>query len=308
VDLDPDKEAIVTIGSKEGLAHLAMATVDRGDAVLVPNPAYPLFDYIARLTHTESRHYRLEEERGWSIDFENLEGQIDSRTKAILIISPNNPTGWVASEEEWKRVGMMAKKYDLAVIHDEVFSEFVFDVGARFPSPKNEGGEPPLQFTLNGISKMFALPSLKLGWIAVSGESKKVAWAMDQLETISDTFLSTHTPIQQALPLLFKEGKQFCEQYKKEVTARRDLAIKILKQSDKIRFVEPRGGFYLMAEVETDLSEEQFVIELMQKTGVFVHPGYFFDYEKESRIVISFLVERERLQKGLTKLVEFLSL
>ncbi|MBI1910282.1 MAG: pyridoxal phosphate-dependent aminotransferase [Deltaproteobacteria bacterium] len=325
--VEPD-HILLTPGTSESFFYLFSLLAKPGENILTPNPAYPLFDHIAELARIELRHYPLVEEKGWGIDLEKLSSQIDSQTRAIVLISPNNPTGAVVTAEEFEAIAMIARRENLAIISDEVFGEFIFcnenypRVGAGFPRPDAETA--PLLFTLNGISKMFALPALKLGWIAVTGDKKKVTVAVDRLETMADTFLSTHTPIQEALPRLFQEGRNFVKQYRQEVEARRNLAVKILRQSDKIRFVEPQGGFYLMAEVSDRppspslakegvkgevwhfRTEEDFIINLMKETGVFVHPGYFFDYEKGVHFVISFLAEQKVLKQGLARVVEFI--
>lgn len=299
--LTPDN-IILTSGTSESFFYLFSLLTQPGDNILAPNPAYPLFDHIASLAHISLKSYSLNEEDHWKIDFDSLIRQIDKRTKALVVISPNNPTGWVASQEEWAWLYQIADEYDLALIHDEVFSEFVYQ-----PVTGGSGSVLcGLKFKLNGLSKMFALPQMKLGWITVAGDSKKVESAVDRLETIADTFLSTHSAIQMAVPMIFQEGRVFQMEYKKEVAVRRNLALNILRQSDKIGFVEPQGGFYAMVKIETGGSEEEFVIDLMRKKGVFVHPGYFFDYEKGTHCVISFLLNRKDLEAGLTRLVEFL--
>ena len=304
--VDPEN-IIITGGTSESFFYLFSLLARPGDNILTPNPAYPLFDHIAALAGIELRHYSLSEESRWSIDFEDLRGKANERTRAVVIISPNNPTGAVAAPEEIQEVVDWANQKQIALICDEVFSEFYFGEG-RFPRPIVVA-KPNLCFTLNGISKMFALPALKLGWIAVTGEKSLVASAVDRLETTADTFLSCHIPIQEALPELFVKGQNFLKSYREEVGRRRELAIKILRQSPEIGFVEPVGGFYLMGEIRKNIpmSEEDFVIRLMQEKNVFVHPGYFYDYEKGIHLVVSFLVREKDLEKGLLSLLDFIS-
>jgi aspartate/methionine/tyrosine aminotransferase len=167
---------------------------------------------------------------------------------------------------------------------------------------------PKLCFTLNGISKMFALPALKLSWIAVSGEAARVAAAVDRLETIADTFLSSHIPIQEALPGLFAEGKAFQRGYHAEVARRRGIALELLRDISGLQFHEPQGGFYLTAAVDPSIAtdEEAFVIGLLEAEGVFVHPGYFYDEESGVHLVLSFLTGESELRAGLTGLKRFI--
>lgn len=298
---------LLTSGTSESFFYVFSLLASPGDNILTPNPSYPLFDYIAALARVQLRHYPLREERGWEVDLAELARRIDERTRAIVVISPNNPTGSVVSAEQISEIVRLANRHDLAIISDEVYSEFIYDLPA-FPRV-NTVGQPRLLFTLNGISKMFALPALKLGWIVVSGAEAQVARAVDALETMTDTFLTVHMPIQLALPRLFREGGAFLAQYRAEVRRRRDLTLQLLSRSDRLRFIRPQGGFHLMAavELEGDLDEEAFVIALMREAGVFVHPGYFYDYEAGIHIALSFLTHPTTLSVGLERIIQFLA-
>ena len=307
--VDPE-HLILTAGTSESFFSVFSLLARRGDNILTPNPAYPLFDTIAELAGVELRQYRLREEQGWQIDRDDLQRKTDEKTALIVLISPNNPTGAVATAEEIAAVVDWANQKSIPLLCDEVFSEFYFGTGkfpsGRFPRPIAVA-RPNLCFTLNGISKRFALPGLKLGWIAVTGLPDRVEPAVDRLETIADTFLSTHTPIQQALPRLFTEGEPFVQSYRAEVARRRTMAVELLEKIPKLRIVSPAGGFFLMAEVlKRDQSEEEFVIALMQETGVFVHPGYFYDYEHGIHFVLSFLTEPTKLRHGIETIGRFL--
>ncbi|OGQ45179.1 MAG: hypothetical protein A3H42_02360 [Deltaproteobacteria bacterium RIFCSPLOWO2_02_FULL_46_8] len=299
------EEILFTAGTSESFFYLFSYLCEAGDNILAPNPAYPLFDDIAHLAKIELRHYPLDEKNRWEIDFDALEQHIDSKTKAIVLISPNNPTGAVASAKAIQNLARIAHHYNLAVISDEVFSEFYFSKEI-FPRAQTVA-DFPLLFTLNGLSKMFALPALKLGWIAVSGAKKRVEQALDALETMADTFLSVHTPIQKALPSIFEQGKDFKARYVQEVTSRRNLCLSFLKDANPIHFHPPQGGFYLTAKIELreNMDEEDFVIRLLEETEVLVHPGYFYDYEEGIHIVFSYLAEPEILSKALPLLVQF---
>lgn len=290
VEVDPEN-ILLTSGTSESFFYLFSLLTQPGDNILTPNPAYPLFDHIADMAGIGLRHYSLREDKDWSVDIEEIRSKTDDRTKAVILVSPNNPTGSVISEEQVQEIVEWTNQKNIALICDEVFSEFYFGEGS-FPRPIAIA-KPRLCFTLNGISKMFALPALKLSWIVVTGEKSLIDPAVDRLETTADTFLSGHIPIQEALPHLFGEGWEFVQSYKNEVRRRRDLAVDLLRKNPDVAFVPPLGGFYLMAKVTKDLSvsEEDFVIHLMKEKGIFVHPGYFYDYEKGIHLVISFLME-----------------
>ncbi len=295
---------LMTSGSSESFFHLFRLLTAPGDNILAPQPGYPLFDEIARMARIELKSYPLIEDRAWSIDLDELSRRADARTRAIVLISPHNPTGAVATAEEIAGVVAFANRRDLPLICDEVFSEFFFREGI-YPRPMKVAS-PRLCFTLNGISKMFALPQMKLGWIAVTGQQGLVEPAVDRLETATDTFLAAHTPIQQGLPALFSEGAGFVAGYRREVARRRSIALEMLSGCRSLRIVPPAGGFYLMAGATgvTGIGEEEFVIRLMEEQGVFVHPGYFYDYERGIHLVISFLVEETALRSGLKRITK----
>jgi aspartate/methionine/tyrosine aminotransferase len=304
--IDPEN-ILLTSGTSESFFYLFSLLTQPGDNIFTPVPSYPLFDHIAQFAHVDLRHYPLVERKNWGVDLEKLRGLVDGKTKAIILVSPHNPTGSVISKPEIKSIVEFANERGLGVISDEVFSEFYF--GERGFPRTIQISTPDLAFTLNGISKMFALPGLKLSWIVVTGDSAKVSSAVDQLETMTDTFLSCHFPIQEGLPDLFQEGKEFLKSYGREVEARKNLAMEILGSCSAVRVIPPQGGFYLMGEIQKDLGmgEEDFVISLMKEEGVFVHPGYFYDYEKGIHFVISFLTQRENLHEGLERLVKFVA-
>lgn len=305
VAVDP-KKILLTSGTSESFSYLFSLLARPGDNILAPKPGYPLFDHLALIAHVELRNYPLREETGWTIDFEALQRLSDDRTRALILISPHNPTGRVFSAEEIQTLVVWTNRRGLPLICDEVFSEFVFE-GKKFPRPMAIA-KPKLCFTLNGISKMLALPALKLGWIVVTGEGSRVSEAVDALETTADTFLSVHTPVQMALPRLLSESQSFLTFYRDEVARRRRLALEILGRSRHFRSVPPEGGFYLIVRVEKelDLSEEEMVIQLMEKESIFVHPGYFYDTEEGIHLVISFLTRENELRRGLEALVRFL--
>jgi aspartate/methionine/tyrosine aminotransferase len=295
---------ILTSGTSESFLHLFTLLGRPGDHFLTPSPAYPLFDHIARAARVELRPYPLHEERNWALNVSELASRVDDRTRGIVLISPNNPTGAVLTGEEISEVVELANRKGIPLLCDEVFSEFYFGEGEF---PRVMAAKPRLAFTLNGISKMFALPALKLGWIAVSGEKHQVEEAVDRLETQADTFLTCHTPIQEALPEIFAQGEFFLREYRATVATRRKLALEELAKITGIHAAPPRGGFYLTARVEgvQGFSEEQWVIALLRERGVFVHPGFYYDYESGIHFILSFLTREDDLRTGIRALGEF---
>src|SRR5581483_1751921 len=192
-----------------------------GDEILSPRPTYPLFDAIASLAGVRMADYRLREGSRWEIDFEHLESRITERTRAIVLISPHNPTGAVAGEAELARLAEVAARRQLPIISDEVFSPFLF---RRERLPRPAATAAPLVLTLNGFSKMLALPGMKIGWIAFSGEAPLVRKALAAAETISDTFLPVNETAQFAVPALLEGAKEFRSEYRSAVQERARLA------------------------------------------------------------------------------------
>lgn len=298
---------ILTSGTSESFFYLFRLLAREGQNFLVPRPSYPLFEHLAELARVKLKFYNLDEKQNWAIDFESLKQAVDKNSQAVLLISPHNPTGAVASVGEISQLAQICREKNLPLLCDEVFSDFYFENG---PYPRAAALEDfPVIFTLNGISKRFALPMMKLGWIGVGGSSSKAEGFLDELETYADTFLSSHAPIQVALPHLLKDCEDFVENYQREVKKRLYLALKLLKEIPGIRFIEPKGGFYLTFKVldSKGLEEEAWVLKLLQETNVLVHPGYFFDYEDGVHGVMSFLKKEKDLERGIERLRIFLS-
>src|SRR5215467_9435130 len=238
LDISAD-HVLLTPGTSISYWYCFKLLAENGDEILCPQPSYPLFDYIARLAGLYMRHYRLDEGRDWAIDLEHLESQITAGTRAIILISPHNPTGMVADEEQLKGLADIATRHGLPIISDEVFSEFLYEMDS-FPRIAATGA--PLVFTLNGFSKMFALPGIKIGWMAITGEDSLVKKSIAALDLISDTFLPVNEIAQFAVPDLFVHGKDFLEHYKQWISQCRTAAVDGLAG---LSFVKPRGGFYV---------------------------------------------------------------
>ena len=265
----PADHIVVTPGTSVSYWYCFKLFAEPGDEILCPQPSYPLFDYIAQLCGVELKYYRLSESRGWAIDFEHLESQISSTTRAIVLISPHNPTGMVADSQQLVELAEIARRHSLPIISDEVFSEFLFGIG-EFPRAARTNA--PLVFTLNGFSKLFALPGMKIGWMAISGDPSLVRKALSALELISDTFLPVNEIAQFAVPGIFHRGQDFLKHYVHWIETCRSQAVEGLKG---VSFVPPRGGFYITIPIGSD--EEGAAASLLEDEGILVHPGYFYD-------------------------------
>ncbi|HTY61271.1 MAG TPA: pyridoxal phosphate-dependent aminotransferase [Acidobacteriota bacterium] len=295
---DADR-VLITPGTSFSYWYCFKLLADEGDEILCPCPSYPLFDYIALLSGVRLVPYRLGEARQWAIDIDRMEACISTRTRALVLISPHNPTGHVASSEEIAALADVARRHELAIISDEVFSEFLLCAG-RLPRPAQT--DAPLIFTLNGFSKMFALPGLKFGWMAVSGDPDKVREALRTLELISDTFLPVNEIIQAAAPEIFKSGKIVAADFGRRIHDCWLLAEDALGRGRSFDYVRPEGGFYVTLRLEN--SDEERAAELILKENhLLLHPGYFYDMDPH-HLILSFVQAPEIIREAFPRLVK----
>lgn len=281
---------VCTCGTSESFFYLCALLCAPGDTLLVPTPSYPLYNEIAQIAHVELATYPLTLVNGrWAVDCDALAAAITLRTKAIVIVSPHNPTGMVCDAATLAQIAKIAQKNNLAVICDEVFADFLHDPQAKFP--RLAALAPDVRcFTLNGISKMLALPNLKLAWIAMSGAAAQVTADIDRLSFIADTFLPVHEPIQRAFPALFAHSENFRREFQTTVRARTNAWIELLSRQQNIVVPTPAGGWYLAMHLTNGPEDEDFLIQtFMREHGLFFHPGYFYDFPDAPWLIVSTL-------------------
>lgn len=291
--LSPD-DIFVTASTSEAYSLLFALLADPGDNMLAPAVSYPLFEYLADIHHVTLRPYALDELRNWRIDPTSLHLQADERTRAVLVVSPHNPTGMVVQAAQ-----PMLSRLGLPVICDEVFAEFPYRA-AGVPPFGTLHPELPV-FHLNGISKMFALPDLKLGWIALSGSAR--TRYSEQLELLNDTFLSANMLTQTMLPDLFTHAAPFVVSMRTHIHNNLDAALSRLATCACLRTVAPDGGYYLFPEVLGWHGDEEDLVIALLDHGVLVHPGFFYGYERGVHLMLSCLTEPQRLTEGLDRLI-----
>lgn len=289
--LAPD-DVFITASTSEAYSLLFGLLTEPGDNVLGPEVTYPLFEFLAELHHIELRPYALQEDRGWQIDEASVLAQADERTRAVLVVSPHNPTGMIVAQAI-----PALSTLGVPLIADEVFAPFTY----RAPHTPPLGAlHPELPvFHLNGISKMFALPDLKLGWIALNPAARQFA---DRLELLNDTFLGANALTQHLLPTLFAQGGAFVAEMHQHLRRNLDLALARLGVVDTITVQPPDGGYYLFPEVHGWHDEEELVLHCLRH-GVLVHPGYFYGYERGAHLMLSCLTARPQLEAGLERLI-----
>ena len=298
LEISPER-IVLTPGTSFSYWYLFRLLANPGDEILCPRPSYPLFDTIAASVGATLMPYPLWEASRWTIDCGAIEDAVTPKTKAIVLISPHNPTGAVATTAELRNIAELARRHRLPIIADEVFSPFIF-AGGSLPRIAQENA--PLVFTLNGFSKMLALPGIKVGWIAVSGEEKLANAAMKQLDMLSDTFLPVNEAAQAAVPALLAGSRRFLPTYVKTIRDRAFLAIDALRKSSAISFAPPEGGFFLTMRLPEGISEEETAIRLLAQHHLLTHPGYFYDF-KGDHLVISTVSKPSVFKTALQRLV-----
>jgi alanine-synthesizing transaminase len=288
----PPERIVLTASTSEAYSLLFKLLCDPGDAVLAPRPSYPLVEHLAELDGVSVERYSLEFHGRWSIDVHGLQERLstpgDARIRAIIVISPNNPTGSVVQSAELGALTALAREHDVALISDEVFADY----SIAGPTPGSAlAQDDALTFGLGGLSKSVGLPQVKLGWIGVGGPARLVAEAMERLETICDTYLSVSTPVQVATPLLLTTGAVVRAQIQKRIRDNFRRLLEIAAPHPSCSVLPVEAGWYAVIQVPAITSEEALVLELLEGSGILVHPGYFFDFEREAFLVISLLPE-----------------
>jgi len=298
--ISADRVAL-TSSTSEAYGLLFKLLCDAGDAVLVPQPSYPLFEHLTQLESVTPIPYSLEYHGAWRIDVDSIVSAATDRVRAILIVSPNNPTGSFLHRDDLDAVSSLAAARGWAIIGDEVFADFPLD-----PSPAATNvlaGADVLTFSLGGLSKSAGLPQLKLGWIGVGGPSARIDEAMAAFEIIADTYLSVSTPVQTAAADLIEQGAGIRAQILARV--RRNLeSLRTLASAHPSAAVLPvEGGWSAVVQVPQLRTEEALVLELLEKDHVLVHPGYFFDFEREAFVIVSLLVETDSFDRAVARVL-----
>ena len=275
---------VMTASTSEAYSWLFKLLCDPGDEVLVPRPSYPLFDYLAALESVNVRHYGLFYDHGWFIDFHTIERAINERTRAIVLVNPNNPTGHFLRRHELEQL----TAFGLPVISDEVFRDYQLNAASDSVLTL-QGCADILVFALNGLSKTVGLPQMKLAWIIANGPAKVVREALERLEIIADTYLSVGTPVQCALPSLLDLRRpvqgQILERLRGNLAVLQGAALEV------------EAGWYAIVPME-----EGAELRLLRDHDVLVQPGYFYDFENPKYMVLSLLTAPAVFREGVARL------
>lgn len=290
-DVDPSRVTL-SASTSEAYGWIFKLLAENGDRVLVPTPSYPLFAFLAALEDVELAPYPLLRDEAWRVDLGALERAVDARTRAILLVHPNNPTGSFVRRDDAAAIEELARCRGLALVVDEVFGDYAHPGLAPDRLPSFAGERRALTFVLSGLSKVVALPQLKLGWIATFGPAALAEEAVRRLEVIADTYLSVATPVQLALPEILAARAPIQAAVRARVgenLATLDAALAALGSTAPVRRLATDGGWYAILEVPRTRDEDEWTTLLVQEDGVVVHPGYFFDMPRDGFLVLSLL-------------------
>ncbi len=328
-------DLILTTSTSEGYSFLFRLLCEPGDAVLVPTPSYPLFDFLADLQDVKLVPYELIYDHGWQMDFHSLEQARSALShpvlqlrddkggahkepptcKAVLVVHPNNPTGSFVKPAEIAQLARFCSQNHLAIIADEVFLDYSLttpqpiELGApSFASGFDaKGGSEALTFTLSGLSKIAGLPQMKVAWIAVSGPDELKREALSRLEVIADTYLSMNAPVQWAIPVMLDERPGIQRQL---MTRIRDNLAELDRQLAGQKLctrLEVEGGWYVILRVPVTRSDEELSTALLRQTGVLVQPGHFYDFPRDGYLVVSLITPEQVFRAGIQGLLQFLA-
>ncbi|HVJ28298.1 MAG TPA: pyridoxal phosphate-dependent aminotransferase [Vicinamibacterales bacterium] len=303
---------VLTASTSEAYSLLfKLLCAPSGDEVLVPAPSYPLFDHLTQLDGVNSRQYALEYHGRWELDVDSVDRAWSARTRAVLAVSPNNPTGSMLAAIEFGALASRCAERDAALIVDEVFADYAFagSAGSDGSDGSNDAGELAgqrdcLSFHLGGLSKSAGLPQVKLGWIRVDGPDRLVAEACDRLELIGDTYLSVSTPVQVAAPALIESGAKIRRQIQDRIRINHAALQAAVAACPSVELLAADAGWSAVLRVPSRWSEEDLVIALLRDRDVLVHPGFFFDFAHEAFLVLSLLPDPAVFADGVTRVME----
>jgi alanine-synthesizing transaminase len=299
--VDPDR-IVLTASTSEAYAYLFKLMCEPGDTVLVPAPSYPLFDHLAALEGVRPVPYPLDAHDGWALDAEAVASRLSPVTRAIVVVSPNNPTGTFLTRPELDALAAICADRGLALVGDEVFFDYPLDA-CRSGIASVLDQAQALSFCLGGLSKSAGLPQVKLGWIAAGGPDALVARALVRLEIVADTYLSVSAPVQHAAPAFIAGGAQRRAAIHGRVADNLEVLRRLVVEHPACQVGRVEGGWAAVVQVPRTEGEEALVLRLLEEDRVLVHPGYFFDFPHEAFVVLSLLPEPHAFLEGVGRVL-----
>lgn len=302
IQIDP-QQLFLTTSTSEAYSYVFRLLADPGDNILAPSPSYPLFDFLSQLNDLELIPYPLVHYDDWQIDVRALESRITARTRAILVVHPNNPTGSLVRQAELDSLIRCCKEHSLALIADEVFADYSLSTDQAGRVASHAAVSSVLTYTLSGLSKISALPQMKLAWIVVNGPADLLPSALARLEMIADTYLSVAAPLAHALPKLLAGRRAIQSQILQRLRQNLQWLDQQLPADSLIRRLKTAGGWYVILKLPGIRTDEDWALELLRQGGVLVHPGHFYDFPSDGHLVVSLLPTPENFKLGMEKII-----
>jgi alanine-synthesizing transaminase len=293
-------DIFLTTSTSEAYSYVFRTLCNPDDELLIPAPSYPLFEFLADIQDVRLAGYPLVYDYGWQIDFHALELAITPRTRGVIVVHPNNPTGHFAKPEEMRKLSEICAARGIAIIADEVFLDFALNEKQIATFAANSGA---LTFTMSGLSKICGLPQMKAAWLMVSGPEAWKTEALARLEVIADTYLSMSAPIQLAIPALLEQRHAFQKQVIARVNENLSELDKQLGGQKSCSRLKVEGGWNAVIRVPATRSDEELALELLVTRGVYVHPGHFYDFSSEGIVMVSLITPEKEFLRGLRQLL-----
>jgi alanine-synthesizing transaminase len=296
----PVDDIFLATSTSEAYSFVFRILCNPGDELLIPCPSYPLFDLLADLQDVRLVRYPLVYDHGWQIDFHALEAALTPRTRGVIVVHPNNPTGHFAQSADSSKLNQICSARDMAVIADEVFLDYSLAGGETLSFASNTGA---LTFTLSGLSKICGLPQMKVAWLITSGPECVKTQALDRLEVIADIYLSMNTPIQLATPALLEQRRQFQKQLMWRVRKNLCELDRQLSAQKSCSRLEAGGGWYAVIRVPATRSDTDLAIDLLDTKDVYLHPGHFYDFPGDGYLIVSLMAPEQNFAEGIKRLL-----
>jgi alanine-synthesizing transaminase len=299
--VDPER-ILLASGTSEAYTHIFRLLCEAGDEILIPAPSYPLFEFLADLADIRLVPYPLLYDHGWQIDFASLRTALTPRSRAVLVVHPNNPTGSFVKPHEAAELAEICAAREMAIVADEVFLDYTGGAATAHTFALHDAA---LTFTLSGLSKIALLPQMKLAWTVVSGPEAIAQTAVDRLEIIADTYLSPSTPVQLALPKFLSLRHDMQAQLQRRISANLSVLDEMLRESKPLARLDREGSWYAILRVPVTATDDDLAVALLERCSVLVHPGHFFNFPREGFLVLSLITPECEFQEGIQRLRKF---
>jgi aspartate/methionine/tyrosine aminotransferase len=299
--VDPER-IFLTSSTSEAYTYVFRLLCEAGDEILVPEPSYPLLEFLADLADIRLAPYPLLYDHGWQIDLQGLAAALTPRSRALLVVHPNNPTGSFVKPREAVELAAICARREMAIVADEVFLDYAPEPAI---APTFALHQALLTFTLSGLSKIAALPQMKLAWLIVSGPETLARQAIDRLEVIADTYLSPSTPVQLAAPAFLDLRGGLQAQLQQRIAANLAHLDHVLGSQSPITRLEREGGWYAVLRAPASAQDDALAVDLLERFSVLVHPGHFFNFPRDGFLVLSLITPEAEFLEGVQRLRKF---